>query len=156
MLTRIWPRHASWLAVGLVSVAFTAAACGGGQDEGQGGQGGDGGGTQTQAKTAEKGPSKPKAGAVIQDFEVDVASAQQARITATLTRAQELSLRVRRPQGENDTKVGKVKFGRKPAGPVTINWNLRVAGKPLPPGRYQVVLGGPAGNSERVDITVPG
>ena len=160
MLTRIWRGHASWLAVGLVSVAFAAAGCGGGGDEGQGGQsgdGGNGGSTETQAKTTKDGKPKPEAGAVVQDFEVDVVSAQLARITATLVRPAPLELRVRREAGENNTKVGNVEFGRRPAGAVSINWNLQVAGKRLPPGRYLLVLsGGQVGKSERVQITVPG
>lgn len=151
MLTRIWPRHAPVLAIGLVSLTF--AGCGGGQDEGQGGQAT----TETKASTTKDGKPKPKAGDVIQDFKVDVASAQQARITANLARPAELELRVRRQVGENNTKIGNVEFGRKPQGAVTITWNMRVAGRQLAPGRYALVLhGGPAGKSERVVVTVPG
>jgi hypothetical protein len=152
MLTRVWTRHASRLAVGFVSVAFAAGGCGGGGDEGQGGQGGgNGGATETKAK------AKPKEATVITDFKVAVLSPQQARITATLERPAALDLRVRRQAGDNNTKVGNVGFGRRPQGPVSINWNLRVAGKQLTPGTYQLVMrGDPAGRSERIEITVPG
>ena len=77
---------------------------------------------------------------MIQDFEVDVASAQQARITATLARPAQLELRVRREAGENNTKVGNVEFGRTPRGRGVHQLEPAGSRKPAPPGRYLLVL----------------
>jgi hypothetical protein len=136
-----------------------AAGCGGGGNEGGGGKEGDKGKTGTDRTTtrgAKPGP-KPKPGSMIQNFAVNVASPTSATVTARLTKASELNLRVRKVAGSETTRVGRVPLGQKPAGNLSVPWNLKVEGKQLAAGRYEVALRGRgAGQSRPLTITVPG
>lgn len=153
-------RHPAKLALTLVLLLLLvplAAGCGGGGDEGGGGQGGGDNGKTATTKTTAGGKPAPEPGSMIKNFAVRVSSANQATITANLAKPSALTLRVHRIAGTERTPVGKVALGSKPAGQVSIPWDLRVEGKQLPPGRYRVTLRTrDAGRSTPATITVPG
>ena len=139
------------------ALAIPVAGCGGDSKDGKSGTTKTNGGKADKRKA--KGP-KPAAGSQIKDFKVQVVNPSQAKLSATLAKASpDVSMQVRRSAagGGEGTKIGKVPFGKKPAGAVTISWNLKVEGKTLVPGRYQLVLRGrDVGKSREATITVPG
>jgi hypothetical protein len=153
-------RHTILCLLALVGVLFLIAGCGGGGGGGKEpgrstGKTTTGGGekTRTGPRGTRPGPP-PKPGTVLKDFNVTVASKTSAKITLTLGKAADLALQVRKMVGGKPQKVGRVPFGPKPAGKVTINWNLKVANKPLTPGTYQLQMRGKGGAGKSVPKTV--
>jgi hypothetical protein len=146
------------------AAALLVAGCGGGgggastdkEGAGKTSTTEDGEKVRTAPRGTKPGPP-PATGSVIRSFNVTVASKTQARVTMTLTKPTEVLLVVRKVVGSGEQKVGRVPFGEKPKGDVTINWNVRVNGKQLAPGRYRVQMRGRgAGKSVPQVITVPG
>jgi hypothetical protein len=144
------------LAAGLAVLALlipAAAGCGGG-----------GGGQQSNTSTSKNktgttarkpGPKAPRGGAV-ESFSVKVVNGDRADLTVMLKTSQPLVMRVNKTAGDNTTKVGKVKLGKKPAGRSVIPWDLKVSGHKLDPGRYSLVMrAGKAGRSKPVPVTIP-
>jgi hypothetical protein len=68
-------------------------------------------------------------------------AAQGAAVTVELRKPRELVLQVYRVADHHRlVPVGLVRLGHHPAGRSQIHWNLRVSGRRLPAGRYQVTL----------------
>lgn len=154
--TRALHTIASLLA--LVGVLVLLAGCGGGGGNPPGSSTGKttiGGGekTRTAPRGTRPGPP-PKPGTVIKDFNIQVTSKTAAKITLTLGKAADLSLQVRHVVGGKPQKVGRVPFGQKPAGKVTVNWNLKVNNKALTPGTYQVQMRGKGGAGKSLAKTI--
>ncbi|MBV9197834.1 MAG: hypothetical protein JO168_27170 [Solirubrobacterales bacterium] len=80
---------------------------------------------------------------------------QGATITVTLRRPRDLALKVTALRGRRLVKLGVVHLGHHRAGRSQIHWNLRINGRSLPPGRYQVSLHALNGNILSVP-TAPG
>lgn len=136
----------------LLMVVPVAAGCGGGGDEG----GSTNGKAGTTKKPADKTKPKPAPGSAIKDFAVNV-SGGKATITANVTKPADLSLRVKKVDGSKKTKVGRVELGRKPAGRVSLPWDLKVKGKRVAAGRYELTLRGKGvGQSKPTTVTIPG
>jgi hypothetical protein len=63
-----------------------------------------------------------------------------ATVTVRLRRRRVIALLVLLDRGRRLVKVGVVHLGTHPAGRSLIHWNLRVNGRPIPPGHYQITL----------------
>jgi hypothetical protein len=63
-----------------------------------------------------------------------------ATVIAVLRKPRVLVLLVRRVLRRGFVSVGLVHLGARPAGRSQSHWNLRVNRRPLPPGRYQVIM----------------
>jgi hypothetical protein len=74
------------------------------------------------------------------------ADRQGTRVTVMLRKPRLLALEVRAVRGNRLVKIGVVDVGRHRAGRSQLHWNLRVNGRPLGPGRYQVTLHALNGN----------
>jgi hypothetical protein len=150
-------RGRGWTAAAVLTVlavlALLTAGCGGG------GGSKTGGSTSTEPTKTRTGPGPrpgppPKTGSVLKNFNVEVVSKTEAKITLTLGKAADLSLLVKKAAGAKPEKVGRVPFGPKPAGATTINWNLKIAGKQLTPGKYEVQMRGKGGAGKSVPKTI--
>jgi len=66
--------------------------------------------------------------------------AQGAKVTVNLHKPRTLALLVQKVRGHRLLTVGEVHLGTHPAGKSHIHWNLRVNGRLLPAGSYEVSL----------------
>jgi hypothetical protein len=75
-------------------------------------------------------------------FAVSAAAAEANGVTIRLElrKARTLVLLVRLVAARKLTVVGYVRLGQHPAGRSKFHWDLRVRGRLLPPGRYQLIL----------------
>jgi hypothetical protein len=71
---------------------------------------------------------------------------QGTTVTVMLRKPRLLALEVREVRGRRLVKVGVVQLGRHRAGRSQLHWNVRVKGRRLPTGRYQVTLHALNGN----------
>jgi hypothetical protein len=71
---------------------------------------------------------------------------QGGTVTVMLRKPRLLALRVSTTRHHRLITIGVVHLGHHHAGCSKIHWNLRVNGRPLPPGRYQITLSAMNGN----------
>ena len=78
-----------------------------------------------------------------------------ARIVALLRQRHGVGILVQRVHGHHLERVGKVPLGTHGKGRLRLRWNLRVNGKPLHPGRYQITLRALDGHKRVLGLSAP-